>query len=164
MRKAKPAVHRKKRFLLRIGQPGLVGLMDGSVSSMAPIFATAFATHNSRTVFLIGAAAAVGSGISMAFSEGLSDDGSLTGRGNPVTRGLVNGGMTFVGGFLHTLAFLIGDVQKALLLAYFIVGLELLLIAWIRYKYFAASFLLSFGQVILGGGLVFASGVLIGGS
>jgi hypothetical protein len=95
-------IHNDKSFILRIVQPGLAGLMDGSVSTLAPIFATAFATHNSRTVFLIGAASAVGAGISMAFSEGLSDDGELTGRGNPIFRGLVTGLMTFIGGFLHT--------------------------------------------------------------
>jgi VIT1/CCC1 family predicted Fe2+/Mn2+ transporter len=111
-----------KDFVLRIIQPGLAGLMDGSVSTLAPIFATAFATHSSRTVFLIGAASAVGAGISMAFSEGLSDDGELTGRGNPVFRGIVTGMMTFIGGFLHTLPFLIGNVQRALTLAYFVVG------------------------------------------
>src|ERR1700712_3117393 len=124
-----------KNFVLRIVQPGLAGLMDGSVSTLAPIFATAFATHNSHTVFLIGAASAVGAGISMAFSEGLSDDGELTGRGNPVFRGLVTGGMTFVGGFLHPLPFLIPNVHTALLWAYLVVGVELLVIAWIRYKY-----------------------------
>ncbi len=154
----------EKNFLLRIVQPGLAGLMDGSVSTLAPIFATAFATRNSHTVFLIGAAAAVGAGISMAFSEGLSDDGELTGRGNPISRGLVTGGMTFVGGFLHTLPFLIPNVHTALMWAYLVVGVELLLIAWIRYKYFKTSFVLSCVQVIVGGGLVFAAGVLIGSS
>ena len=153
-----------KQFLLRVVQPGLAGLMDGSVSTLAPIFATAFATHSSHTVFLIGAATAVGAGISMAFSEGLSDDGALTGRGNPVFRGLVTGVMTFLGGFLHTLPFLIPNVHTALLWAYFVVGLELILISWIRYKYFATSFALSCLQVIVGGGLVFAAGVLIGQS
>jgi len=153
-----------KDFVLRIIQPGLAGLMDGSVSTLAPIFATAFATHNSRTVFLIGAASAVGAGISMAFSEGLSDDGVLTGRGNPVFRGLVTGFMTFVGGFLHTLPFLIGNVHRALTLAYFVVGVELVVIAMIRHKYFKTSFALSCLQVIVGGGLVFAAGVLIGQS
>ena len=151
-------------FLLRVVQPGLVGLMDGSVSTLAPIFATAFATHNSHTVFLIGAAAAVGAGISMAFSEGLSDDGELTGRGNPIFRGLVTGAMTFLGGFLHTLPFLIANVKHALTWAYLVVGIELLVIAWIRYKYMKTSFYLSVIQVIVGGGLVFASGVLIGSS
>ena len=157
-------VHNDKTFLLRIVQPGLAGLMDGSVSTLAPIFATAFATHNSHTVFLIGAAAAVGAGISMAFSEGLSDDGEVTGRGNPVFRGIVTGMMTFLGGFLHTLPFLIPNVHTALMWAYGVVGVELLVIAWIRYRYFKTSFALSCLQVIVGGGLVFAAGVLIGSS
>jgi VIT1/CCC1 family predicted Fe2+/Mn2+ transporter len=154
----------EKNFVLRIIQPGLAGLMDGSVSTLAPIFATAFATHSSRTVFLIGAASAVGAGISMAFSEGLSDSGELTGRGNPVFRGIVTGMMTFIGGFLHTLPFLIGDVHTALTLAYFVVGVELVVIALIRHKYFKTSFALSCLQVIVGGGLVFAAGILIGSS
>lgn len=157
-------VHDEKKFLLRIVQPGLAGLMDGSVSTLAPIFATAFATHNSHTVFLIGAASAVGAGISMAFSEGLSDDGEITGRGNPIFRGLVTGLMTFIGGFLHTLPFLIPNVHTALLWAYAVVGVELIVIAWIRYRYFKTSFALSCLQVIVGGGLVFAAGVLIGQS
>jgi VIT1/CCC1 family predicted Fe2+/Mn2+ transporter len=154
----------EKDFVLRIVQPGLAGLMDGSVSTLAPIFATAFATHNSHTVFLIGAASAVGAGISMAFSEGLSDDGELTGRGNPVFRGIVTGLMTFIGGFLHTLPFLIPNVHTALTWAYAVVGVELVVIALIRHKYFKTSFGLSVLQVIVGGGLVFAAGVLIGQS
>jgi len=154
----------EKQFLLRIVQPGLSGLMDGSVSTLAPIFATAFATHSSHTVFLIGLASAVGAGISMAFSEGLSDDGELTGRGNPIFRGLVTGGMTFVGGFLHTLPFLIPNVHSALICAYFVVGIELLIISWVRHKYFNSSFAISCLQVIVGGGLVFAAGILIGSS
>lgn len=136
--------------------------MDGSVSTLAPIFATAFATHVPRTVFLIGAASAVGAGISMAFSEGLSDDGELTGRGDPLIRGGVTGGMTFTGGFLHTLPFLLPNMQHALMLAYLVVGIELLAIAWIRYTYFATNFAMSCFQVIVGGALVFAAGVLIG--
>ncbi len=151
-------------FLLRVVQPGLAGLMDGSVSTLAPIFATAFATKNSHTVFLIGAASAVGAGISMAFSEGLSDDGELTGRGNPIFRGLVTGGMTFLGGFLHTLPFLIANVHTALAWAYLVVGVELLAISWIRHKYFKSGLALSVLQVVVGGGLVFAAGVLIGSS
>lgn len=163
------ADHRKqsadeRNFVLQIVQPGLGGLMDGSVSTLAPIFATAFATHNSHTVFLIGAAAAVGAGISMAFSEGLSDDGTLTGRGKPLVRGGVTGFMTFVGGFLHTLPFLIPNVQQALTLAYVVVGFELLAIAYIRYRYFATSFVISVIEVVVGGALVFAAGVLIGSS
>ena len=157
-------VHNDQSFVLRVVQPGLAGLMDGSVSTLAPIFATAFATHNSHTVFLIGAASAVGAGISMAFSEGLSDDGELTGRGNPVFRGLVTGGMTFLGGFLHTLPFLISNVHTALTWAYLVVGIELLAISWIRHRYFKSSLAISALQVIVGGGLVFAAGVLIGNS
>jgi len=154
----------EKNFVLRVVQPGLSGLMDGSVSTLAPIFATAFATHNSHTVFLIGAASAVGAGISMAFSEGLSDDGELTGRGKPLVRGLITGLMTFLGGFLHTLPFLIGNVRTALNLAYLVVGVELIVISWIRYRYMKTGFALSCLQVIVGGGLVFAAGVLIGQS
>ena len=153
-----------KSFVLRIVQPGLAGLMDGSVSTLAPIFATAFATHNSHTTLLIGLATAVGAGISMAFSEGLSDDGSLTGRGNPIFRGIVTGLMTFLGGFLHTLPFLISNVHTALTWAYGVVGVELIIISFIRHKYFKTSFALSGLQVIVGGGLVFAAGVLIGRS
>lgn len=153
-----------RNFLLRVVQPGLAGLMDGSVSTLAPIFATAFATQNSHTVFLIGAASAVGAGISMAFSEGLSDDGELTGRGNPLFRGLVTGGMTFVGGFLHSLPFLIANVHVALTWAYLVVGIELLAISWIRHRYFKSSLAISMLQVVVGGGLVFAAGVLIGSS
>jgi len=153
-----------RSFVLRVVQPGLAGLMDGSVSTLAPIFATAFATHSSHTVFLIGAASAVGAGISMAFSEGLSDDGELTGRGNPIFRGIVTGLMTFLGGFLHTLPFLIQNVHTALTWAYAVVGVELVAIAMIRHRYFKTSFALSCLQVIVGGGLVFASGVLIGQS
>lgn len=154
----------ERNFVLRVVQPGLAGLMDGSVSTLAPIFATAFATHNSHTVFLIGAASAVGAGISMAFSEGLSDDGELTGRGKPLFRGLVTGLMTFIGGFLHTLPFLVPNVHTALNWAYLVVGFELLAIAWIRYRYMKTSFALSCLQVIVGGGLVFGAGVLIGQS
>jgi erythrin-vacuolar iron transport family protein len=155
---------RDRSFVLRIIQPGLAGLMDGSVSTLAPIFATAFATNQSHTTFLVGMAAAVGAGISMAFSEGLSDDGTLTGRGNPVVRGLVTGAMTFLGGVMHTLPFLIGSVHTALTLAYLVVGIELLAIAYIRYHFFKMNFLLSCLQVIVGGALVFVAGVKIGSS
>src|SRR5690349_6437409 len=116
-------------FLLRVVQPGLSGLMDGSVSTLAPIFATAFATHSPFTAFLVGLASATGAGISMAFSEALSDDGELTGRGNPVMRGGITGGMTFLGGSLHTLPFLVPELQLALLVAYVVVAVELVLIA-----------------------------------
>lgn len=153
-----------KSVLLQIVQPGLAGLMDGSVSTLAPIFATAFATHQPHTTFLVGAAAAVGAGISMAFSEGLSDDGTLTGRGNPIARGVIIGFMTFFGGIMHTLPFLIQSIQTALILAYIVVGCELIAIAYLRYRYFASSFLVSAIEVILGGALVFTAAVLIGSS
>src|SRR5437867_2013275 len=121
------------QFLLRVVQPGLAGLMDGSVSTLAPIFATAFFTHRSFAAFLVGIAAAMGAGISMAFSEALSDDGELTGRGSPVIRGAITGIMTFVGGSLHTLPFLISNLQLALIVAYVVVAFVLVVIAAIRH-------------------------------
>ena len=151
-----------KDFVLKVVQPSLVGLMDGSVSTLAPLFATAFATGDSRITFLVGLAAAVGAAISMAFSEGLSDDGTLTGRGSPILRGSITGLATFVGGILHTLPFLLPQVGIALYVAFGVVGVELLAISFIRYRYFQMSFVVSALQVILGGALVFASGILIG--
>ena len=153
-----------KSFLLKVVQPGLAGLMDGSVSTLGPIFAAAFATHASHIAFLIGVSAATGAGISMAFAEALSDSGEQTGRGHPVMRGMIVGGMTFVGGILHTLPFLISNLSVALNLAYFIVGLELMVIAYIRYRYFKLNFALSVLQVVLGGSLVVLAGFLIGSS
>ena len=149
-------------FVLRYVQPGLAGLMDGSVSTLAPIFAAAFLTNTSHTAFIVGLSAAVGAGISMAFAEALSDDGTLTGRGSPVIRGIVTGLMTILGGLLHTLPFLLPNLQAALYAAYFVVGVELIAIAYIRYHYFRMNFFLSVFQVIVGGGLVFGAGVLIG--
>lgn len=151
-----------KDFVLKVVQPALVGLMDGSVSTLAPLFATAFATREPRVAFLVGLAAAVGAAISMGFSEGLSDDGSLTGRGHPLLRGVITGVATFIGGILHTLPFLIPDVSVALYVAFAVVGVELFAISLIRYRYFQMGFWLSMFQVVLGGALVFASGVLIG--
>lgn len=151
-----------QQFVLRVVQPGLAGLMDGSVSTLAPLFATAFATHNTLTTFLVGLAAAVGAGISMAFSEALSDTGELTGRGKPVQRGGITGLMTFIGGVGHTLPFLLGSYNLALTVAFVVVGVELIAIAYIRYRYFSMNFFMSALQVIVGGLLVFASGVLIG--
>jgi len=151
-----------KNFVLKVVQPSLVGLMDGSVSTLAPLFATAFATGDARVTFLIGLAAAVGAEISMGFSEGLSDDGELTGRGDPISRGAITGVATFVGGILHTLPFLLPQVSVALYVAFAVVGVELLAISFVRYRYFGMSFLVSAMQVILGGALIFASGVLIG--
>ncbi|GCF10725.1 VIT1/CCC1 transporter family protein [Dictyobacter arantiisoli] len=149
-------------FLLRVVQPGLAGLMDGSVSTLAPIFATAFATHNPFTAFLVGMASATGAGISMAFSEGLSDDGTLTGRGSPLVRGTITGLMTFIGGSLHTLPFLVKDIHIALLLAYVVVAVELVLIAAIRHRYFRTQWLKSMIQVVGSGILVFAAALIFG--
>ncbi len=151
-----------RNFLLRVVQPGLAGLMDGSVSTLAPIFATAFATHHSFTAFLVGMAAATGAGISMAFSEALSDDGVLTGRGSPVVRGGITGIMTFFGGSLHTLPFLIANLHVALLTAYFVVAFELVIIAAIRHRYFGTRWWISILQVVGGGALVFAAAVIFG--
>lgn len=150
------------RVLLQVIQPGLAGLMDGSVSTLAPIFATAFATHRPMTAFLVGMAAATGAGISMAFSEALSDDGVLTGRGNPVLRGVITGLMTFLGGVGHTLPFLIQNLHYALIVAYIVVGVELIVIAAIRHRYFGTRWAISILQVIGGGALVFAAGFLFG--
>ncbi len=151
-----------RHFLLRVVQPGLAGLMDGSVSTLAPIFATAFATHTSFTAFIVGIASATGAGISMAFSEALSDDGALTGRGSPVIRGLITGVMTFFGGILHTLPFLIADINVALTAAYLVVAFELVLISAIRHRYFGTSWLLSTVQVVGSGALVFAAAFIFG--
>lgn len=153
---------RSRDFLLRVVQPGLAGLMDGSVSTLAPIFATAFATHNPFTAFLIGIASATGAGISMAFSEALSDSGEMTGRGSPIVRGGITGLMTFFGGSLHTLPFLIHNLQVALYVAYVVVAFELVLIAAIRHRYFGTNWLLSMVQVVGGGALVFVAALIFG--
>ena len=150
------------QFLLRVVQPGLAGLMDGSVSTLAPIFATAFATHHPFTAFLVGMASATGAGISMAFSEGLSDDGVLTGRGSPLIRGSITGLMTFIGGSLHTLPFLLPNLGAALAAAYIVVAVELILIAAIRHRYFRTSWWISFVQVVGSGILVFAAALIFG--
>ncbi len=150
------------RFLLQVVQPGLAGLMDGSVSTLAPIFATAFATKQPFTTFLVGMAAATGAGISMAFSEALSDDGVLTGRGNPMLRGSITGLMTFLGGALHTLPFLIHSIHVALIVAYVVVAFELVIIAAIRHRFFGTKWTISILQVVGGGILVFAAGFIFG--
>jgi VIT1/CCC1 family predicted Fe2+/Mn2+ transporter len=150
------------KFLLRVVQPGLAGLMDGSVSTLAPIFATAFVTHAPFAAFLVGMASATGAGISMAFSEGLSDDGELTGRGSPVVRGTITGVMTFLGGSLHTLPFLITQLQLALVLACIVVVVELFLIAGIRHRYFRTRWSRSIIQVVGSGILVFAAALIFG--
>jgi VIT1/CCC1 family predicted Fe2+/Mn2+ transporter len=152
--------HEDNKFVLQTVQPGLAGLMDGSVSTLAPIFAVAFATHSPHYAFVTGLAAAVGAGISMAFAEALSD--KLTGRGHPFRRGVIIGAMTFLGGIFHTLPFLISNIHVALTLAYLIVGTELIIIAYIRYRYFDMKFWLSMLQVVVGGLLVFLAGIIIG--
>lgn len=154
----------RRVFMLQIVQPGLAGLMDGSVSTLAPVFAAAFATKNSWDAFLVGLAASLGAGISMAFAEALSDDGSLTGRGRPVLRGSVTGLMTAAGGIGHTLPFLIPDFRIAFGLAVIVVAVELAVISYIRHRYMDTPMLSAAFQVVLGGGLVFLTGVLIGNS
>jgi rubrerythrin len=154
----------RRLFLLQIVQPGLVGLMDGSVSTLAPVFAAAFATKSSWDAFLVGLAASVGAGISMAFAEALSDDGSLTGRGRPVLRGSVTGLMTAAGGIGHTLPFLISDFTVAMTFAVAVVAVELAAISYIRHRYMDTPLLSAAFQVVLGGVLVFLTGILIGSS
>ena len=160
--RAREDAHAHRSFVLRIIQPGLVGLMDGSVSTLAPVFAAAFATGNSWEAFLVGMAASIGAGISMGFAEALSDDGSLTGRGAPWLRGVISGLMTTAGGVGHTLPFLIADFWVATALAVVVVVIELAIIAWIRWKYMDTPPFSAAVQVAFGGALVFAAGVLIG--
>ena len=152
----------RRRFVLQVVQPGLVGLMDGSVSTLAPVFAAAFATHLPWNAFLVGIAASVGAGISMGFAEALSDDGKLSGRGAPILRGLICGLMTTAGGIGHTLPFLIPRFSEALAVAGIVVVLELALISWIRWRYQDTPLVSAAVQILFGGGLVFAAGVLIG--
>ena len=162
--KAQEEQAQRRLFVLQIVQPGLAGLMDGSVSTLAPVFAAAFATHQSWDAFLVGLAASAGAGISMGFAEALSDDGSLTGRGHPWVRGLVCGAMTALGGIGHTLPFLIRDFRAALWAAGMVVLVELGVITWIRQRYMDTPWVTAALQVGLGGVLVFITGVLIGSS
>ncbi|MBV0913720.1 iron exporter MbfA [Anianabacter salinae] len=152
----------KRQFLLTWVQPGLAGLMDGSVSTLAPIFATAFATQDTWTTFLVGLAASIGAGISMGFTEAASDDGQLSGRGSPIKRGLAAGVMTTVGGLGHALPYLIPDFWTATITAMIVVFVELWAIAWIQNRYMDTPFLRAAFQVVLGGALVFGAGALIG--
>src|SRR6476661_7410870 len=154
----------RRLFVLQIVQPGLAGLMDGSVSTLAPVFAAAFARHESHFAFLVGLAASLGAGISMGFAEALSDDGSLTGRGHPWVRGLVCGLMTTLGGIGHTLPFLIPSFRIATIVAVAVVIAELGAIAWVRHRYMETPWVSATLQVVLGGTLVFVAGVLIGSS
>jgi rubrerythrin len=160
--RAEEAEVQRRMFVLQIVQPGLAGLMDGSVSTLAPLFAAAFATTDTWQTFLVGLAAAVGAGISMGFAEALSDDGTLTGRGHPWLRGAVTGAMTAVGGLGHTLPYLLKDFRLATTLAIAIVLIELWAIAWIRSRYMDTKFLRAAFEVVVGGLIVFAAGVLIG--
>ena len=162
--RAEEAETERRMFVLQYVQPGLVGLMDGSVSTLAPLFAAAFATHNTWETFLVGMAASVGAGISMGFAEALSDDGSLTGRGTPWLRGTVCGVMTTIGGLGHTLPYLIPDFLTATILAVAVVVVELAAISWIRYRYMDTPFLAAAFQIMVGGALVFLAGILIGSS
>jgi len=154
----------RRLFVLQIVQPGLSGLMDGSVSTLAPVFAAAFATKSSHAALLVGLAASVGAGISMGFAEALSDDGSLTGRGKPLLRGFVCGLMTTAGGIGHSLPYLIPSFRTATFLAVLVVAIELLIISWIRNRYMDTPFLRAAFQVIVGGVCVFVVGILIGSS
>lgn len=150
-------------FVLQKVQPALLGLMDGSVSTLGPLFAAAGLTHDPRKAFFVGVAASVGAGVSMGLAEALSDDGTVTGRGNPVARGAVTGAATVVGGMLHTLPFLLADLRTALLSAYAMVVVELLAIAWIRFHFMKSPLGKTVLQVVFGGGIVFALGIFLGG-
>jgi rubrerythrin len=156
--------HARASFVLRVIQPGLAGLMDGSVSTLAPVFAAALATQNTWQAFVVGLAASIGAGISMAFAEALSDNGSLTGRGAPIIRGAITGAMTTLGGIGHTLPFLIPAFWTAMGVAVAVVVVELGVISWIRWKYMDTPPISAAFQVAFGGALVFATGILIGSS
>jgi erythrin-vacuolar iron transport family protein len=149
-------------FLLQRVQPAMVGLIDGSLSTLAPIFSVAIVTHKPHYAFIAGLAAAFGAGISMAFSEGLSDTGELTGRGNPVIRGTITGVGTFMGGILHTLPFLIPHYQVALLTAIAVVACELLILAWLRWRFFEVNFIRALASVTLGGIIIAAVSAALG--
>jgi VIT1/CCC1 family predicted Fe2+/Mn2+ transporter len=152
---ARPTGRRDERsFLLQRAQPAMTGLIDGSLSTLAPIFAVAFATHQPHVAFFAGLATAIGAGVSMAFSEGLSDTGDLTGRGSPYLRGSITGAGTFLGGVLHTLPFLIPAYHAALIVAFAVIAFELVTLAWIRWRFFATGFLRSFVSIALGGAII----------
>jgi erythrin-vacuolar iron transport family protein len=162
--RASEAEGERRRFILQVIQPGLVGLMDGSVSTLAPVFAAAFSTQNPWIAFQVGLAASLGAGISMGFAEALADDGKLSGRGAPLLRGLVCGAMTFCGGIGHTLPYLIPHFFIATAVALFVVVLELLAIAWVQWRYMDTPPLSAAAKVVIGGALVLATGILIGSS
>jgi erythrin-vacuolar iron transport family protein len=151
-------------FVLQRVQPAMTGLIDGSLSTLAPIFAVALATHEPHYAFFAGLATAIGAGVSMTFSEGLSDTGELTGRGNPFVRGSITGAGTFLGGILHTLPFLVPQYRAALIFAIFVVAFELLALAWIRSRFFRVRFLNSFASVTLGVAILVAISAALGGA
>ena len=159
---ASPVTMDSRTFLLKRVQPALSGLMDGSLSTLAPIFAVVLATHHPLTAFYTGAATALGAGVSMAFSEGLSDTGDLTGRGSPALRGAITGGGTFTGGIFHTLPFLIPGYGPAISAAIVVVGAELLTLAWLRHKFFQTSFARSFLAVTVGGTIIASLSAALG--
>jgi len=151
----RPSGRRDERsFLLQRAQPAMTGLIDGSLSTLAPVFAVALATHQPHYAFFAGLATAIGAGVSMAFSEGLSDTGDLTGRGSPYLRGAITGAGTFLGGVLHTLPFLIPHYHAALIAALATIAFELLTLAWIRWRFFSTSFLRSFVSIAIGGAII----------
>jgi VIT1/CCC1 family predicted Fe2+/Mn2+ transporter len=152
----------ERAFLLQRVQPALTGLIDGSLSTLAPIFAVAFATHKPHYAFIAGLATAIGAGVSMAYSEGLSDTGELTGRGSPVLRGAITGVGTFVGGILHTLPFLIPHYRAAMISAAAVVALELLMLAWLRWRFFRTNFAVSFAYITLGGAVIVGISAALG--
>jgi erythrin-vacuolar iron transport family protein len=152
----------EQTFLLQRVQPAMTGLIDGSLSTLAPIFAVALATHRPHVAFFAGLATAIGAGVSMAFSEGLSDTGEFTGRGNPFARGSITGVGTFVGGILHTLPFLIPHYRAAIVLAIIVVAAELIALAWLRWRYFDVSFARALGTVTLGGIIIAAVSAALG--
>ena len=154
----------RREFVLQRVQPALVGLIDGSMSTLAPIFAVAIATHVPRYAFLAGVATSIAAGISMAYSEGHSDTGEITGRGSPVVRGIITGAGTFAGGIFHTLPFLIPRYHAALVAASIVVAVELVALAWIRYRFLETSFLWSVAHITLGGAVIVAVSVALGAS
>lgn len=156
------AAYAERTFVLQKVQPALLGLMDGSVSTLAPLFAAAGLTQNAHKAFFVGLAASVGAGISMGLAEALSDDGKVTGRGGPIMRGVITGAATIIGGMLHTFPFLISNLAMALRIAYGVVVLELMAIAFIRYRFMKTPLLQTVVQVIIGGGIVFALGLWLG--
>ena len=156
---AQPTV---RSFVLQRVQPAMTGLIDGSLSSLAPIFSVALATHQPHTAFIAGLATAIGAGVSMAFSEGLSDTGDMTGRGNPYVRGVITGFGTFLGGILHTLPFLIPQYRPALVAAVVVIAFELLALAWIRWRFLQTRFMYSFASVALAGAIIVGISAVLG--